>query len=78
MMASKHISLNQKPQIELFLNNLYLDHEYMGLTADSSLTFEHSLWLSDHEHKCVDITLVPSNHFKKHLLHCVTFIAKVG
>lgn len=34
---------NQKPQIELFPHNLYLDHEYMSLTADFSTTFEHLL-----------------------------------
>lgn len=76
MMAFKHILPNQKPQIELFLSNLSLDHEYMGLTADSTATFERSLWLSDHKRKCMDITLDPSNHFKKHLLYCVTSITK--
>lgn len=49
------------------------------LTADCTTTFERSLRLSDHKHKCVDIALVLSNPFKKHPQYCKTFyLLKMG
>lgn len=80
-MASKHISLNQKPQIELFLHNLCLDHKCTSLnllTQPRHSSVRHCF--PDHHHKCVDITLVPSKSLQKapSALHCVTCISKEG